>query len=85
MIKPCKFLNDYQGFAYNKKERNQSMTSETTYFPDELEHGICRCCNEESDEILKEDGRCIDCIEEEKFINQTMSPDTYSLDELKDW
>lgn len=23
MIKPCKFLNDYQGFAYNKKERNQ--------------------------------------------------------------
>lgn len=61
------------------------MITETTYFPDELEHGKCKCCNEVSDEIVKSDGRCIDCIEEEKFYEQTMTPDTYSLDELEDW
>ena len=61
------------------------MIAETIYFSDELEHGKCRCCNEISDEILKGDGRCVDCIEEEIFINETMSADTYSLDELEDW
>lgn len=49
------------------------MIEETVYSPDELEHGVCKSCGEESDEILKGDGRCVDCIEEEKFINQTMS------------
>lgn len=61
------------------------MITETTYYPDDLEHGKCRCCGEESDEILKDDGRCVDCIEEEKFINQTMSSDTYSFEEFEDW
>ena len=44
------------------------MITETTYFPFELEHGVCSSCGEESDEILISDGRCVDCIEEEKFI-----------------
>ncbi len=48
------------------------MIEETIYDPSELTHGKCKCCGEESDEILKGDGRCIDCIEEEKFYNMTM-------------
>lgn len=48
------------------------MITETTYCPEELAHGVCSSCGEESDEILKGDGRCVDCIEEDKFINATM-------------
>lgn len=48
------------------------MIEETTYTPNDLESGECTCCNEQSDEILIGDGRCIDCIEEEKFFEQTM-------------
>ena len=48
------------------------MIEETTYHKYDLTHGICDCCEEESDEILIGDGRCIDCIEEEKFIKHTM-------------
>ena len=48
------------------------METETVYYRDELEHGVCICCGNETDEILIEDGRCIDCIEDEKFYNQTM-------------
>lgn len=61
------------------------MRTEITYFPDDLEYGKCRCCGEVSDEILKGDGRCVDCIEEEKFINESMGTDTYSLEDLEDW
>lgn len=55
------------------------MITETTYFPFELEHGVCTSCGKESDEILISDGRCVDCIEEEKFIKSTMerSEDDY--------
>lgn len=55
------------------------MITETTYAPEDLKYGVCRCCDEESDEILKGDGRCIDCIEEERFINMTMGQD------LEEW
>lgn len=48
------------------------MYTETTYSEFELETGICSSCGEQSDEILSEDGRCIDCIEEEKFFTETM-------------
>lgn len=48
------------------------MKTETTYCPSDLEMGECESCGEESDEILKGDGRCIDCIEEEKFYNECM-------------
>lgn len=64
------------------------MITETTYYPDDLRYGICRCCEEESDEILKGDGRCVDCIEEEKFICMTMNQggdlNTYSILNLED-
>ncbi len=48
------------------------METETTYSEMDLETGVCSCCSEKSDEILIGDGRCIDCIEENKFYEQTM-------------
>jgi len=48
------------------------MKTETTYSSFDLEQGKCTSCGEKSNEILIDDGRCIDCIEEEKFIDQTM-------------
>jgi hypothetical protein len=48
------------------------MIQETTYSEFDLKKGKCTCCGERSNEILISDGRCIDCIEEEKFIEQTM-------------
>lgn len=48
------------------------MTTETIYSPDELTSGYCRACGEENNEILIGDGRCLDCIEDEKFFNETM-------------
>ena len=48
------------------------MKSETTYNSRDFESGICSCCEEQSDEILIGDGRCIECIEDEKFYNQCM-------------
>lgn len=50
------------------------MIIETIYSPSELHHGVCEWCGEESDEIVTtEDGDiCVDCIEEEKFYQETM-------------
>lgn len=48
------------------------MISETTYSESELESGKCTSCDEVNDEILEGDGRCVECIEEEKFYNETM-------------
>jgi hypothetical protein len=48
------------------------MISETIYFQTDLEFGICTSCGEVSNEILKGDGRCLDCIEEEKFYKTTL-------------
>jgi hypothetical protein len=39
-----------------------------------IKKGKCTCCGEKSNEILIGDGRCADCIEEEKFIKGTMKP-----------
>lgn len=62
------------------------MIAEETYSYNDLESGTCRCCGEQSDEILKDDGRCIDCIEKEKFIGMTMSDwDSYDAEDLDDW
>lgn len=51
------------------------MKTETTYTPADLHHGTCEWCGEESGEIVTtEDGeKCIDCIEEEKFYQETMN------------
>lgn len=48
------------------------MTTETIYEPWELCYGVCSSCGEESDEILIGDGRCVNCIETEKFYNKSM-------------
>ena len=46
---------------------------ETTYSQFELNEGYCSSCGEKSNEILEIDGRCLDCIEEEKFYHMTMN------------
>jgi hypothetical protein len=48
-------------------------TIETVYEPCDLKKGKCKSCKEWSKEIVIGDGRCIDCIETEKFINETIS------------
>jgi len=48
------------------------MIETTTYSEHELETGECTSCGEQSNEILIGDGRCIDCIEADKFYEQTM-------------
>lgn len=49
------------------------MITETIYTSSDLEHGICSSCGEESDEILRGTNTCIDCIESEKFYQETMN------------
>lgn len=65
------------------------MILEINYYPDDLEYGECRCCGEESAEIVKGDGRCVGCIEEERFIGMTMTQgyNPYGLSRLDsdDW
>ena len=48
------------------------MIIEKTYSPNDLVHGICPCCGEESSEIDPRTGMCIDCIEEERFFYESM-------------
>lgn len=48
------------------------MLIETTYSEYDLEEGICTSCSEKSKEILIGDGRCVDCIEEQKFFEECM-------------
>ena len=55
------------------------MMVETIYNPGDLERGTCSCCGEVSNELLIGDGRCIDCIESDKFYEKTMN-----YNELKD-
>ena len=49
------------------------MIEETIYSPYDLEYGECSSCGELTDEIQKGDGRCLDCIESEKFYEMTMA------------
>ena len=48
------------------------MVTETTYEAWELTYGRCKCCSEMSDEIVIGDGRCVDCIEMERFYEESM-------------
>lgn len=45
---------------------------ETIYNEHDLTSGKCKSCSEESKEILKGDGRCVDCVEEQKFVEMTL-------------
>jgi hypothetical protein len=49
------------------------MIDETIYNQNDLVNGKCISCGEKSDEILVGDGRCVDCIEEQKFYEKTMN------------
>ena len=46
------------------------MIEERTYNIEDLHYGICESCGDESNEIT-EDGRCVDCVELEHFINMS--------------
>ena len=46
------------------------MVTERIYYPEDLTEGICSCCGEESDSVAKFDGRCVDCIEDERFMDE---------------
>ena len=48
------------------------MIIEKTYSPNDLVHGICTRCGEESEEIDPRTGMCVDCIEEERFYQESM-------------
>lgn len=48
------------------------MIIETTYSQFDLVYGICESCGEESSEIDPRTGMCVDCIEEAKFIRESM-------------
>ena len=61
------------------------MIIETTYGIDDLRHGICERCGEESNEIDTRTGWCIDCIEEERFYQESMRMSNRSYSAFKDW
>ena len=48
------------------------MIIETTYNQYDLMYGVCELCGKESSEIDPTTGWCIDCIEEERFYQETM-------------
>jgi len=48
------------------------MITETTYEPGDLESGTCDVCDEISDEIVIDTNICVDCIEDQKFFDETM-------------
>ncbi|MDU1906431.1 MAG: hypothetical protein E6772_16800 [Dysgonomonas sp.] len=50
------------------------MRTEMTFSPEDLEHGRCTDCNEEC-AVVKNDGRCPDCIFDQYFYEQTMMED----------
>lgn len=57
------------------------MIHETIYT--ELTHGVCEHCGKYSEEIDPNSGWCIDCIEEERFYQESMRMASYRA--LKDW
>jgi hypothetical protein len=48
------------------------MITETIYQKADLITGECTSCSEKSDKIIPSEGRCVDCVEEEKFYDETM-------------
>lgn len=49
------------------------MKIEFTYSQWDLEIGICKCCGEESNEIVKSNGRCVDCINDIAIMESEMN------------
>lgn len=48
------------------------MIWEINYDPMDLIQGICEGCGEESGEIDPNTGMCVDCIEAERFYQESM-------------
>lgn len=48
------------------------MIEERNYNTDDLLHGVCEMCGEESNEIDPELGWCVDCVEAARFYEETM-------------
>lgn len=44
----------------------------TTYSKDDFEKGVCESCGKETEFILIGTNECVDCIEDEKFYEETM-------------
>lgn len=59
------------------------MITTTTYSWADLEDGECRSCGEQTDVVI-DDGRCPDCIEEQKFYDMTMKPEKSRFDDDQD-
>lgn len=60
------------------------MIIETTYNQYDLTYGICEHCGEVSSEIDPTTGWCVDCIEEERFYQESMKMASISYRALKD-
>ena len=58
------------------------MVSERHYNHSELMCGVCERCGEESSEIDPVTGWCIDCIEEERFYQESMK---FANKSFKNW
>jgi hypothetical protein len=48
------------------------MIVEVTYQSSDLYRGKCSNCGEWTTTLVKGEGRCIDCIEDERFFDETM-------------
>jgi hypothetical protein len=48
------------------------MIQTTTFHSNDLRSGSCKSCGEYSDEIVKGDGRCVDCVFDQQFFDSTM-------------
>ena len=59
------------------------MIIETTYSIDDLTTGICERCGKESHTIDPNSGWCIDCIEEDRFYQESIRMVDYIS--FKDW
>ena len=49
------------------------MITERTYHQEDLTFGVCTSCGEVSNEIVRGDGRCVECIEADIFYEETMN------------
>lgn len=61
------------------------MIIETTYNQYDLVYGVCEHCGCETDKIDPTTGWCVDCIEEERFYQESMRTANISYSAFKDW
>lgn len=53
-------------------ETKSTIAEITVYDFNFLETGTCTSCGDKTDEIMPDDDRCVDCIQEQKFYEETM-------------